>query len=396
MIINRQNYYNIICTWTLLTFVLVFVQNIIGPTLNGQISQILIYGSLLLFVLQKDAKTVPAYIWIYSVVLLFSTCIHYANPEYEQPFLTPIHWIFLMFFLSIALKNYNGKWVLIILITFYISNCLLGVYERVTQTHILVYSSDILEAQEKYGERQDSFFRAFALLGHPLYNANVTSMIIAFVLLSKNINKYVKIALIIIGALALWAFNSRAAILITAGIFVYYYLCNYKYTFILFVCVVSFFFLQPLIQIMTDNEILGRLSEDIYDESSETRLLAYMVFGAQNWDTESRLGGLGIIYYPMSETSLENGVLLTLGYWGWYAGAYKVWAELYSTYKAIKDSFDFNGKVIIFMASWGIAFCNNNSFSFLVLSFLILSIVAFNGFDKSLHQEKDQYKTTKK
>lgn len=388
MITNHRWYYNVICIWMILTFVIVFVENVIGPTLNGQLSQIIIYGSILLFAIQKNLNRLPIYIWIYILALLFSTFIHYSNPAYDRPFLTAIHWIFLMLFLPIALKKYDGKWILYVLIAFYVINCLMGIYERLSQSYIFTYNSGIMDAQQRYGETQDSFFRAFALLGHPLYNANVTSMIMAFILMSDKIKKYLKVSLVVLGILALLAFNSRAAMLIWGGILVYYFFSKYKYTFVILCLVVAFFFTQPLIQLLMDSEVLGRLAEGVNDESTETRLIAYITFAAQNWDLTSRWGGLGVIYYPLSEVSLENGMLLTLGYWGWYAGAYKVGAELYATYKAIKKSYNFEGIIIIFMASWGVAFCNNNSFSFLIFSFLILSILAFSGYGKYLTRKK--------
>lgn len=385
---NRNLYYDISGTWILLTYILVVSNNMIGPTYMGWVDQILIFGSLLFICATRYAKEVPRYIWGLVFLMVFSTFVHFSNPDYQRPIQTTAHWIFLIFFFVIALQYYKGKWLLYLIIAFFIINCSIGCYERLTLSRFLTYDISMLEIHESVGEQGATFFRSFALLGHPLYNANVTSLIMAFILVSDKIGKYKKTALILLGLMGLISFNSRASMLIWGLILVFYYTSKYKYSFIILSILVLLFVAQPIISFFVDNELVGRLGEGLDDSSTETRWLCYAVFGAQEWNMSSRLGGLGTIYYPYSEVSLENGVLLTLGYWGWYAGGYKVIAELVLTYKALKKKYDFTKIIVIFLASWGVAFCNNNTFIPIFLSFLAITTIAFNSYGMDCNNRK--------
>lgn len=379
---SRNVCYDILGTWIILSFILIISRNILDPVFVGRTNQALIYTFFMYLVLTKYIKFVSLYIWIFIISLVFSTLIHYSNPEYDRPMETTVHWIFLILFLYMGCKYYRGKWLLYFLLMIFIVNCLIGFYEKLSLSHLFNYNLNMLVNHERMGDQGRMFFRSFALFGHPLYNANITSIIMAFVLVSNNIGKYIKVLLIIIGILGLISFNSRSSMAIWAIILLFYTFIKYKFSFILLIMLVVLFFTQDIINFFVDNEILGRLSEGLNDSSSETRWQCYSIFALQNWNVESILGGLGIIYYPFTDISLENGVLLTLGYWGWFVGAYKVIIELFLSYQSIQRRYDISEIFIIFLASWGVAFCNNNSFTFLYLSFLYVTIIAFNGFNK--------------
>lgn len=372
-------YYNIVGTWILFTYIII-ISNIIGPIYVGWVNQLFAYGTLLLVVFSNYKRKIPLYVWGLALCLIFSTLLHYSNPNYTRPFQTTFHWIFLLFFFNLALYYYKGKWLFYLIVFFFILNSLIGCYEKITLSYVFTYDIDMLKHHEDLNEQGSTIFRAFSLLGHPLYNANITSVIMAYILFNENINKYVKAILMIIGFGGLLSFNSRAAIIVWIFIFLFYYTSKYKYSFVLLIVFFCLFLIQPIISFLLNEGLLGRIGEGFNDASSETRWLCYAVFGYQDWNLYSILGGVGTIYYPYSEISLENGILLTLGYWGWFFGVYKVITELFITYFALKKIYSNTKIVIIFMASWGVAFCNNNSYNPLFLSFLIITTVAFRNF----------------
>ena len=80
---------------------------------------------------------------------------------------------------------------------------------------------------------------------------------------------------------------------------------------------------------------------------------------------------------PGTILSLENGVLLTLGYWGWIIGVLKVVLEFLLTYKCLYN-YEVKDKIIILTSFWGVAYMNNNSFNPLMLSMFVIVFIAFN------------------
>ena len=124
--------------------------------------------------------------------------------------------------------------------------------------------------------------------------------------------------------------------------------------------------------------MFGRLKEGLDDSSSQTRLDAFMFFAMHPWNFNNILFGGDIIYMPGSILSLENGVLLNLGYWGWIIGSLKTIFEVMISYKVLPNSFDVKTRIVIMAALWGVAFMNNNSFQPLVFSYFLFANVSYN------------------
>ena len=150
---------------------------------------------------------------------------------------------------------------------------------------------------------------------------------------------------------------------------------NYKK--VIFAGVFLLFILDPLITLFLSTDLGGRLNFDFSDDSTMTRFLCYTLFMNEDWDFYRIVAGGSIIYMPGTILSLENGVLLTLGYWGWIIGVLKVVLEFLLTYKCLYN-YEVKDKIIILTSFWGVAYMNNNSFNPLMLSMFVIVFIAFN------------------
>lgn len=144
-----------------------------------------------------------------------------------------------------------------------------------------------------------------------------------------------------------------------------------------------------VLDFIANNEIFGRLNEGVEDGSTQTRLDAFMFFAMHQWNTTNILLGGDIIYMPGSILSLENGVLLNLGYWGWIIGSLKTIMEVVISYKLLPADFDAKTKMIIMAACWGVAFMNNNSFQPLVFSYFMFVNIAFRHINNQKTRGRD-------
>lgn len=110
----------------------------------------------------------------------------------------------------------NRKMVKNILIFMFLLNSLMAIYERLTMT--LLFPFDIIRSDFFMDRVTDyTFFRSSALLGHPLTNALMMAIVMAFILISK-LHSILKYILYFIGMVGLLCFNSRAAIMISGGV----------------------------------------------------------------------------------------------------------------------------------------------------------------------------------
>ena len=111
-------------------------------------------------------------------------------------------------------RNYRIKmYVKGILLTMFSANCLMSIYERYSMTQffpIEMIRSDIYFADET----ENTLYRSSALLGHPLSNALIISIIMIFILTS-SIGAKIKLSLYALGMVSLFCFNARGAIMIS-------------------------------------------------------------------------------------------------------------------------------------------------------------------------------------
>ena len=284
--------------------------------------------------------------------------------------------------LSLAFRQkVKPKVFIIFFLLFYILECGLSIYEKLSLTHCYDYNNIDNFMATSVLMNDTTSFRSYSLMLHPLFNANTVSICLAFILCSYHIKDIYKFLLFALGLFALWGFNSRGAMIIW-GIILLYRILLYKaklaYTII--ILVVLYFALPPLIEWGLISGYFGRLADfDFTDGSTMTRFEAFDAFLSEKWDFYDILAGGREFCYPGTNLILENGFLLDLGYWGIIVGSIKVICEILISYQAIKF-YPIRDKIIILFAMWGVAFMNNNSYQTWLMSIFVMACICFNSY----------------
>lgn len=192
-------------------------------------------------------------------------------------------------------KEKYKKGVLNTILTLFIANNLLAIYERFS--HTLFFPFDLIRKDlNMAGVEETDVFRSTALLAHPLSNALIMSIVMSFILLSdmKTNKKY---TLYFIGLIGIFCFNARAAIIISVLIFALYHAkrilsdntsMSVKILSILLAVVTVIF-----IKYLFDIGLAGRFAERgnfAQDDSALQRLYVWMLF--QKYDISYFLWGL--------------------------------------------------------------------------------------------------------
>lgn len=289
-------------------------------------------------------------------------------------------------------KNFSNKKIQIFLLSFFVLECVLAIYEKLTLNHWIDYQSESQAMNVDMFFSED--FRSFSLMGHPLRNANVVSIILAFIVCSSTINKIPKILFVLLGLGAIWAFNSRASLaiwllLIFYRVFLYGKSFKWWLTYIVILLVA----LPSIILYIQNSGVLGRLTFDFSDGSTMTRILAVEIFLTYPWSLKDMLFGGVLLEYPSSGgwgvadyMPIENGYLFDLGYWGLVLGGIKIFGEIMISYIVLKN-FQIRDKFFIMIAIWGIASMNNNTLYTFLMPFYMCSYLAFGVNQKELYPQ---------
>lgn len=355
-------------------------QELISVTISGWILNVICLCTCLFF-FTRYSYLLDKVGWLYCIALVLIIPFHYGIPTVDNPIRDSIRWIniILLFYLYRG-KNFDVKWLVYSAFLFYILECSCCIIEKLGHFYFIDYTNaDKMTATNLEAYEYDfENFRSHGLLLHPLYNANVISIFMGYILVSTKLKRPVQISLFLLGLLAIWACNSRACIAIWLLILLYrFFLYNIK-TWHLVLGISSLCLIVPwLIEFIQESGALGRFNLDFSDVSSETRIIAFTLFFSYPWTIENIIIGLGDwIYYPLSEITLENGFLLNWAYWGWIIGSIKSFTEIYVTYKCLPQ-YKLKEKLIIMAAVWGVATANNNMINISILSFFFLANITF-------------------
>lgn len=257
----------------------------------------------------------------YYVILLGIILLILKYGIGQDYFKTILQFIFIPMLISIVFESLchrEVKTLRYIILIFFIAECSLAIYERVTHTNIFYLPSEtellVLSTQEEWA------FRSTAFLGHPLINAMAITTILSFILLYKRFSIVQKIILTALGYLSLYCFNARGATIITTITIIPYlfYLINQtknrrlkRISYLVFFLGGSLF-----IYYLVNSSLGGRLfNEDkIIDGSAQTRL---DVFQFYNFLTTDQLlwGAPDLYYYLMRKLEaggVENGIVVLI------------------------------------------------------------------------------------
>lgn len=317
---------------------------------------------------------------LYVLIMLLGFVFHSMLPSVNQPFYDSMKWVLLICLLICGRIYRLPRFSFHILVAFFLIHCGLAMIEYYNQRHIIDYR--FVEDFDNYFNNS-SVFRAFGLMAHPLFAANIVLILMSFLLISNDLNIYLKIFLISFGTISLVCFNSRAAMIIWGCILLYRLFLYNRNPFVIIIfgiAVYSIFLSDISIFIQQNSNIFGRLSEkgSLSDDSSMTRIVSYALFINQRWDIQDIMSGGRMICMPGSDLWIENGVLLTISWWGWIIGSLKIVLEMIISFQCL-SGINIKDKVIVMIACWLTAFANNNSMFTFVFAFFIISYLVLNS-----------------
>lgn len=346
-------------------------------------------GTIAFLLLPKQCvKYINRYEIAYVIILFLGFIFHFFFLKIEKPVTDSFRWIFIVLVLVAGRRfiinnptSVNGAWQYPLMF-FFISHCFVAIAEYFLKTNFFNYKyvESFSYEFETVGQ-----FRAFGLMSHPLYSANVVLIFMSFVLVLKNMNKYLKYGLLLLGTVSLIAFNSRGAMIIWIIVLAYrLFLYNRSVTVgVVFVIIGYIFFVNDVFSFILQDyvNIFGRLAQknSLSDTSSVTRLISWGVFLNQTWSLEEFVVGGRVFYLPGTEISLENGMLLTIAWWGGIVGSVKIVLEVVITWVCLGKYYT-KDKIIIIICTWGCANLNNNIINSFVFAFFVLSYLSLNVF----------------
>lgn len=343
------------------------------------------FGLFVIFFFNDIFRSATKASGFYCILMLIAFVFHSSMNQIESPFNELIRWLSPIFLLTVARYRkieYSSLAIAAATITVVLIG--LDLFEGLTHTHPIEYKDDIIEGFANAGELDDDVFRAFGLLGHPLDNANILSLILAFVYAS-GLRKWIKWGIIALGFLALIAVNSRAAMVVWLLIFVYAIFLRGRKWYVLVVSAVVLLIAIPyFVEYVGETNALGRLDFDFKDDSTIARIESLFIFGTSYFNSDEIIMGGNLLYMPGTDLLLENGLLLNMGYWGWIIGPLKFFLEIFICYSMLRSLYNGGDKLVIMAGSWGVAMFNNNAFNPTLLCYFAFMYVAFNGINAKI------------
>lgn len=368
---NKKNLYNVLLIVALVINIS-FFRLLVGPTYFGWLSNISFI--IILFLIPSLINYGTRAIWIYVFSIALGLLLHIGFTDVRDPVSGAARWVFLMVLYMASGKYETWSMTKYFLHAIVAVHCGVAITEYNIQSNIIEYS--FVEEFSNFDDVQS--FRAFGLMEHPLYAANVLIIFLAFVLVSTGLPKLIRFVILSIGTFALLTFNARAAIVVWFALLTFKLLKTYKIIGSLIVLLVIGVILGELpLGLVVDLSFLGRLAEvGFSDGSSLNRVISFVVFFGEKWDLTDIIAGGRVIFIPGSEYSLESGLLLTIAWWGWIVGVLKIVLELVISYQSISylKSAD---RFVVLVACWVTAFANNNSVNTFVLFFMLFCAIIF-------------------
>lgn len=327
----------------------------VNPTITGQMfslfSIILLFTQIQLLVKYKYGLLIIIYL-----VLLFISLVFVQEKSYSAMF----SWVTPLIIAAVIQEKDRKKItpLMYLYLFVFVANACAAFYERFTLSLLMEPDVDdrILMQQMGYGESSSSSFRSFALFGHPLNNGNIMAFMSFIIFYTKTIPLKLRLLLTAIGLSSLFCFNSRGAILVSAGLLtpsVYHYVrYNTKQKFTVIIVIL----IGVLALITNFAKFGGRLASDgIMDDSAMVRVLSIQEFLSIPFNT-LLMGGYEMTYG-------ENGYLMILAQYGLLVGGFKIVVELFLAYNIIGRQYSKMTKFIV-MASLIVIGSTNNNLAF--------------------------------
>lgn len=187
-----------------------YISDYIGYTMRTTVA----FTLLIIYCLYKFLRgeythyTDISYKYLISIGAMIIIIHQLLGNNYFQSMLTMVFipCFFYLFFLNLNKKE--KSLFRLALIVFFISNCLMAIWEHHNQTFFIAHEISKIDMLETWS------FRARAMLGHPLANALIMSPMILYILIS-DLNIKIKFCLFVLGEYSLLCFNTRSGLLAT-------------------------------------------------------------------------------------------------------------------------------------------------------------------------------------
>lgn len=291
-------------------------------------------------------------------------------------------------FISVLLgtqTNDNRRMIQVLILFFFVLECSLAIYERITLNIVFPSSneSDIFLIK-------DWAFRSTSFLGHPLNNALCVSVIMGFILCS-NIKSIHKISYLMLGFVSLLCFNARAAVLIwmfllTVHIVKIIFDIKTKQRARIFLGFFLIFLFYSVSKLILDYGIGSRVAKEaILDGSANTRLNVFdsfkyinkedLIFG----DASNYL----IVMKKLAAGGIENSYIVLIVDFGIFMTLILIllYHKLISRFL---NNYSLYDKLIIVCSFLLLGSSNNGLASSVPWGFFILCFYAFTKFDGNI------------
>lgn len=331
-----------------------------------------VFGDLL------KSKKLAIPIIIYTFIILIHGFISGEKVSVTFSWLNPCYVIIAC--ASISPKKYKYiKYLGMFYLWIFVFNAGIGLYERLTHSYVFKIDphNEVLWFQTTYGELESRDFRAFALFGHPLINANIMAIMAFSIFFSNQIKSNQRLFLFLFGLIGVICFNSRGALLfcilfIIPSIYNYWKISKRNRLYIYIVL-----FLLGVFAIRYFDVWGGRLiTTELDDGSTQVRLNDISIFLKYTYQ-QMLFGG----YYTDSGLS-ENSILLIIMDWGLILGGIKLACELTIALRIMPSIFNFSTKFVILSTYFVIGAMNRNLYEGVCWPFFIYSLYLFNNFKR--------------
>lgn len=204
----------------------------------------------------------------------------------------------------------NNRTIQQVIIYMYYINALLAIYERITLQNMFPLSLTYSYIDFSISTDFDAnIFRSTALMGHPLTNALLMSIIMIFILTSNSIKPLHKIMHYIVGLVSLFCYNARGALLIS-GVFLCFYILKTlttqrtKVSIKIFIIILIFLGIQGIF-ILFQAGFGGRFFE--HNIKEDNSILA-------RFEVWNLLDNINIDFFLVGIFDIENYAIRILGY----------------------------------------------------------------------------------
>ena len=350
---------------------LVFVTIVTAPYLG--IKQVTTVSSIIIFLFsvnflfknwqiisQKNNQSIVFYIFVSFLISAKVSVISgdiFNGIYFLKDWLNPI--LILIYFENIKSKKRNI--LKKVLLFFFIVECLLGIYERLTTTLVFgsLESVGLTEFYDGKIENLNVIFRSQSLLGNPLNNAHLICVMLG-VILNSSINLKNTFVLLLLGIISILCFNARAATISVFLVALIYFLMvknklnNRQFNLLLLLFTVGF---TIILYLLFNSSLGGRLiyGDKLLDGSAKARFDAFDIF-LKFYNTKNLLIGDPTI----EKINLtENGYLNMMIFFGIPFAFLLILSQVFLIFSRIRN-FNIHGKSIILICFFLVGFSNNN------------------------------------